>query len=200
MTLLIVGSMSAKKGIEYSGFVPLGNSFLPTEKVRLSVNRTPFATVFPKEPIYSDSNFTYSFEKDTTIFLTRSVQDDHSIIWNNKCLAVVQLAKDTESATICSVIAREAVTTGLITCVANILNDNGSDKEVIIKAYVDGTEVSTITNELEKRRETQTVLEFLITTPLTKNQVVSFKIEAKANNMIIEGGNYPSQIQVKRTS
>ena len=200
MATLIVGSANLKKGIEYNGFVPLGNAFRLTHPTKMSINRTPLVLIPAHEDIFALTAFTYSFEDDVVILLTRVVQDDLTIVWVHKCREVVALEDGIESDIICQVVAQEEVTVGRVTCVANIENDNSGDKDIIINAYVDDVLIGTITNSLEKKRETQTVLEFDITTPINAQAVVSFKLEAQANNMTVQGGNYPSQIQIQRLS
>ena len=198
MPSLLVGSFEAKRGIKYSGVVPQGNAIRLTEKVKISINNTPLAYMPRHEDIFTLPNFSYVMDRDTVILLTRIVNDDLSIIFDSKCPTTVALVKNAESAIICSVIVLEATATGTVTCQANIFNDNGQDKNVIIKAYNGTTEIGTTTNQIEKRSEMQSVLHFEITSAIAKDDVISFKVEAKGNNMTIEGGNHASIVQVLR--
>ena len=178
--------------------MPQGNAIQITERVKMSVNRSPLAAMPLHKDIFTLPNFTYTLGKDTTILLTRVVNDDLSIVFDSKCPTTVALVKNAESAIICSVIVLEATATGTVTCQANIFNDNGQDKNVIIKAYNGATEIGTTTNQIEKRSEIQSVLHFEITAAIAKDDVISFKVEAKGNNMTIEGGNHASIVQVLR--
>jgi len=148
--------------------------------------------------IFALSEFTYSFEADTTILLTRVVQEDLTIIWNASCPSDVDLGNGIESATICQVTAHEVTTTGTVSCLANIYNDNNGDEDVIFRAYSGGVEIGTTTNTILSKETMQSTLHFEITAQIAALEVVSFTLEAQKDKMYVRGGESPSQIQIKR--
>ncbi len=194
---MYVGAMDMLKGIEYSGVIPNGNAFQVTEDIRISINRTPFAMFKFGDKVYANSLFTYSFEDNTTILLTRETQADLSIIWNKQCPFDVTLNQNTESADICSVTALEDITTGKVTALANILNANNQDADVIFRLKIDGVEIHQETFTIPSNMTLQKATEVSISTPITANQVASFTLEAD-DDMTVKGVESASQIQVTR--
>ena len=200
MAVLMVGSENMKAGIEYSGLVPNGNAFRMTEDVRVSINRKPWVLLDMHEDIYVLSSITYSFERDTTILLTRVVQQDLSIIWNKQCPGDVSLDNGVESATVCSVTALETTTVGTIAYVVYIENARNQSANSIVRVYVDGVLTDTATYEIPSNETMQAGKQFDITTAINPAQVISFTVEAQSTNQTVRGSVVSSQVQVNRIS
>ncbi len=197
MAILKVGSKKIQKGVEYTGLVPYGNAIRATEIVGLSINRTPMANTVVGEDILTLSAFTYSFEADTVIWLTRVVQDDLHILWHNKCPSTIDLVQNTESATICSVTTLENTATGKVAASANLFNDNNADEDCTFKIYDDGVEIYSEVKVVVKKSTVNIAVEHTLTAAITSGSLITFTLEAD-KDMIVEGGVLPSQIQVER--
>jgi len=199
MSILKVGSKKVLKGVEYTGLVPYGNAIRATEVLGLSINRTPFANTVVGEDILTLSAFTYTFEADTIIWLTRVVQDDLHIVWHNACPSTVDLVQGVESATICSVTIAEDTAIGTVQCSANLFNDQNADENCTFKIYDDGVEIYSEAKIVVKKSTVNIAIEHTITSTITSASVITFTLTAD-KDMIVEGGVLPSQIQVERIS
>ena len=196
MKVLIVGSADIKKGVEYSGIVPRGNAFMMTEKVRISVNRAPFAYLPVFTDIYTLTDFTYSSEKDTSILFTRIVEDNFTILYTNSCPSNVILLADTESNSICEVTVGDDTLTVNITIGAYI--DHGNNQDITMRIYAGATLLDTVTKSYRRNKKDNFVHTFAIASQIDADTVVSFTLEADGSDAEVFGLEQSSIIQIEK--
>ncbi len=198
MDTILVGSFDVKKGVEYSGFVPYGNAFITTEKVKVSINRCPFAYINAKDTVITKIEFTYTFENDTSILFSRENDYDNTTIWNSKCSNNISLVKDTESEAICSLTTAEDVNTGNIICIANIVNDNDTDANITINLKIGAMTVKSLSMNAVKNNSTQIVLKDILVGKVDIGSIITFSLKSDTDNIYVDGIRYPSQIQITK--
>jgi len=199
MQVLIVGSFEIKKGIEYSGFVPLGNAVRLTENVRVSINRTPFINVPLGMDLYTLVDFTYTFEEDTAIMLTRVVEDDLSTIWLHECKDEVSIYQDTET-DICAVTTgTDDTNIGYVSGSAMLENTAFFSQDVIIRVYDDATLLYTVTKSVDGNTTESVAFGFSVDDPILAISDVKFSLEP-STDMTVKGLQASSKIQVQRIS
>lgn len=195
MGTLIVGAKELKKGIEYSGLVPHGNAFRLTEKVRISINRSPFTFIPVHENIITVASFTYSLEEDTTILLTRVVTSGLNVTYLNECYNDQFIPKNTLSDEVCTLTTVEAFTTGRLYVTAQVENMDGQEAQVDVMTYKNGTLLSTTPTRIQKRQRASVSQEVPLTASIV-GDVYSFKIEAN-RDLNVYTNQSSSKVQVE---
>ena len=200
MINLRVGSFQARKGIEYSGIFPQGNSIKISDKTRLSINRTPFDHTQPQEIFTAHPQFTYSFEKDVVITLYRDVNDALDFYFINKCNTNVALTANTESANICAVTVNEEILAnkGTYAGVAYVKNDSNSNRNIDIDFKIGGTSVKTDTIRVKKHSTKAVSISGIILTTVTTGKEYTFTLKASGNKCSVEGILQPSFVQITK--
>jgi len=153
MPNVLVRSYNVKKGISYDGLVPQGNGFWITEKVKISVNRSPFTNHEPYQVILTRPDYTYSFEKDTNIMLLNVANNGVNPFYSAESHANIDIASNTESAALVTLVAPQAGTECTITARFFFDNStNNSKADVTIRLKKDGTQIATHTSEVAKKQ------------------------------------------------
>lgn len=202
MSVLFVGSFKINKGQEYTGIIPEGNAFRITEKgVLLSINHTPMAQYPVDFDIINYPTYTYSFNKDATILLTRTVNPDLTIIYEHDCPQTVALVANTESASICSVENLEEILAngGIFSADARVINSANQSRNVIIRLYAGASLIYTAPSQVISDNTTQNfVAYFGIIDPILANTINSFTVEVDGSDCIVDGTR-PSIIRIEKT-
>ena len=200
MALLMTGSNSLKAGVEYSGVVYLANTFKIHNRVKISVNRSPFVVTDPTEKLLLDPSFTYSFEKDTVSTLYRSVNVDGEIVQDHRCITDFALVKNTESAPICNMTLEEDIGSGKgeYAGVAYITNEHNKKVNVTIKFYYDGTSIHQHVVEVFKNTTKAVAVSGKVSTAWTKGKDVHITVEVDQPDQHIYGAINPSVIKTEK--
>ncbi len=196
MQTAIVGTMNAKKGIVYSGLVPLGNAFRVDANVRVSVNYGGFVD-FPRDTdVHVSTEFDYIFENDVGVLLTRIVQDDLSIEYENSNSLTMALNKDTESSAVVAVTVYGDMATVQIDA-ACYVSSNKNDT-VTIRVYKNASTLLNATPKVWAETGEQNIaIQFDEATVVT-GDVFHYTIESDGNDSSILGNVSPNIIRVTK--
>jgi hypothetical protein len=200
--ILYVGSSKKKKGINYSGLVPLGNAFITTEDVRISINDTPYAMFRAGTRVYAYSGFTYNFEEDTVILLTREVAPNLSIVWSKNCVNGGALDQNVESDIICSLDVKETTTSGSLEAYSLVYNDGNQDSSVVINIYANGSLVASSDSiELPRKESVNCYFKTSVVDQIPAGNAVHFTLTTTGSSVEVVGGlESPNIVQVSRIS
>lgn len=196
MSILLVGSAEIKRGVLHNGIVPGGNAFRLTEKVRLSINKSPFVSMPIHQDIITVPDYTYATEKDTTILLTREINSDYDIIFTEKCPTAINIPKNTTSAEICSLTVPEDVTTGRVAVGCYVENMDNQEATVTIDVKVNGTSIGTRDTKVTKRSKAG-ISAYMEFNGKSANDVVTFTLHPN-KELEVRGGEVPARIQVEK--
>jgi len=199
MATLITNCLQVRKGIEYANFTGAGNAILLTEETRISINRSPMGALPNSYHLFVTPNYTYSFESDTTVFVTNEIEPDFYVVHEEYSASDVALAKNTESAAVVSVSDPKEITNGEISSNCYIENTGNQDSEAIITFYNAGALIYTSPAiPVPKGTITQIVANF-DTNGLTiaAGASVDFRVETDENTTI-KGSQDPSHIRLTR--
>jgi len=199
MAELVTHGFAAKKGVEYTNFTGAGNALRFTEDTRISINRSPFGTLQKNYHLFVTPHYTYSFEKDTMLWVTNEIQPDFYVVHEEYSALDVALTTNTESAAIVTVSDSKAITTGEIASNCFIENAGNQNGNAIITFYNAGTLIYTSPAvPVNKDLTTQVVASF-DTSGLTiaAGAVVDFRVETTVDTTI-KGSQDPSHIRLTR--
>ena len=202
MATLFVGSMSITNGIIYQGIIPKGNAFRITENIRLSINKGPFAALPLGIDILNHPDFTYVFENDTTVLLTRVVTPDLTIVYENACPNEVPLVASVESASICSVINTEEISSngGDFAAAAYVESASNQVRNITIRLYSNNVLLQSAVIALAANESKNVVIDYATIAVITAGLTNHFTLEADGDNCIVRGLSTPSRIRLEKTT
>jgi len=196
MAVLLVGSTEVKKGVLYNGIVPGGNAVRLTEKVRVSINKSPFVSIPTHQDIITIPDYTYTFENDTAILLTRQINSDFDIIFTESCPTAINIPKNTTSADICSLTLPEDVTTGRVSVGCYVENMDNQEATVTIDVNVNGTSIGTRAVKVAKRTKAS-ISAYLEFDSKSSGDIVTFTLNPN-KELEVRGGEVPARIQIEK--
>ena len=201
--VLFTGSVQVKKGIEYASISGTGNTLIPTENIKLSINRSAFAEVPAYQPMLVSPTFLYTFEKDSVLLVGNYVVPEFYVTSVNYSGANVSLSANTESGQVVSVsdIGGKEVTAGEVSSLAYIENARNQDATCIVRYYTTtgGLIYTSSLINLPENTSTNVVTTFDISgTTIVAGDSVWFTVEADAADNTILGGDTLSQIRLVR--
>ncbi len=199
MAELITHGLAVKKGVEYTNFTGAGNAIRFTEDTRISINRSGYGTLFKDYHLFVVPQYTYTFEKDTRLWITNEIQPDFYVVHEEYSALDVALNSNTESAAIVTVSDPKAITAGEIASNCFIENTGNQNGEAVITFYNAGTLIYTSPAvPVNKDLTTQVVASF-DTSGLTiaAGAVIDFRVETTVDTTV-KGSQDPSHIRLTR--
>lgn len=197
-------TVAVKAGIEYTGALANGNSVTTTKEVGVSINRTPFGIIPKNEKFFLVTDFTYAFDKDTTLWVSNEITPDYDVITNGTDVNDVVLVDAVESFEIATASDPVAITKGSVSCSCFIQSTSNQNETVIIKietVAIGNIFTSTpITIPAKSSGTTAYGAVTIDTTPeIAADAVVGFTVTAQGTGLTIKGTIEPSRIKLTRS-
>ena len=203
MATLFTRAVEVNAGQEYVNIAGEGNAISPTENIRVSINRSPFAMIPAYQKVFISSTFTYVFEKNSTLLISNEIEPDFYVTLTEYSALDVTLIKDTASADIVTLTnGDKEVTKGELTAFVNIDNDTNKNVDVVITINGSTLGEIEISSPIEIKKHTFGVnaitTHVIEGTTIPADEVITFTVTADNDDLVIKGSDNPSILQLVR--